>query len=101
MVSNKALSYGGAVYVHSNGNDDTAATNKSSFALSGSTSSIVSTGNKLNDIFLNRDCSVTVAGSLANDFATRINSKKTDNGTLVLSSNSSSSTDVAYVTNNF
>ena len=109
MASNKAgvgqtggvvAGYGGSVYVNSNGGAS-AATIKSSFALSGTETSIASTANKNNDIYLRYDCSVTVAGSLGSSFATRINSIKNDDGTLVLSPQSSSDTDVAYVLNNF
>ena len=110
MASNKAgagnlaadtSGKGGSVYVNSNGSSDTAATIKSSFALSGSATSIASTSNRVNDIYLYYDCSVTVAGTLGTELGARIFSAKTDDGTIVLSPQSSSATDVAYVLNNF
>lgn len=110
MASNKAgagnlaadtSGKGGSVYVNSNGSSDTAATIKSSFALSGSATSIASTSNRVNDIYLYYDCSVTVAGTLGAELGARIYSAKTDDGTLVLSPQSSSATDVSYVLNNF
>ena len=101
MASNKAGTSGGAVSVMSNGTGSAAATTKSSFSLSGSATSIASTGNKNNDIYLYYDCSVTVAGTLGAELGARIFSAKTEDGTLVLSPQSSSATDVSYVTDNF
>lgn len=101
MASNKAVTSGGAVFVMSNGTGSAAATIKSSFSLSGSVTSIASTVTNNNDIYLYYGCSVTVAGSLANGFATRINNQDAKDGDVVLSPQSSSATDVSYVLNNF